>query len=172
MGVEQFTEQNNVRSETKGMSTMSEQSKEHVHEELSLKLFIVMNRALEQLRKRATEDVKQHGLNLSEFAVLELLYHKGPQPIQIIGKKVLLASSSITYVIDKLEEKQLITREACAKDRRVFHVTLTAEGNALIEGIFPSHREAIAEMFEKLTVEEKEAAIELVKKIGFHAEQL
>lgn len=151
---------------------MSEQSKEHLHEELSLKLFIVMNRAVEELRKKATEDVKQHELNLSEFAVLELLYHKGPQPIQVIGKKVLLASSSITYVIDKLEKKRLITREACPKDRRVFYVTLTDEGETLIKEIFPGHRRAIAEMFASLSIEQKETAIELVKKVGIHAEEL
>lgn len=151
---------------------MSEQTTEHRDEQMSLKLFIVMNRALEELRKKATEDVKRHGLNLSEFAVLELLYHKGPQPIQVIGKKVLLASSSITYVIDKLENKQLITREACPKDRRVFHVTLTDEGNGLIKRIFPDHQRAIAEMFASLSIEEKKIAIELVKKIGFNAEKI
>src|SRR5690606_40391428 len=69
----------------------------------------------------------QYGLNLTEFGVLELLYHKGPQPIQVIGKKVLLASSSITYVIDKLEEKELIVRESCPRDRRVIHVRLTED---------------------------------------------
>jgi len=151
---------------------MSEKKTEELHEEQSLKLFIVINRALEELRKRATEDVKRHGLNLSEFAVLELLYHKGPQPIQVIGKKVLLASSSITYVIDKLEAKQLIMRQACPKDRRVIHVALTSDGESLISGIFPEHRRAIAEMFANLTLEEKETAIELIKKVGMHAESL
>ncbi|HZW68724.1 MAG TPA: MarR family transcriptional regulator [Pseudogracilibacillus sp.] len=151
---------------------MSEKKTEELHEEQSLKLFIVINRALEELRKRATEDVKRHGLNLSEFAVLELLYHKGPQPIQVIGKKVLLASSSITYVIDKLEAKELIKRQACPKDRRVINVALTPDGESLISGIFPEHRRAIAEMFANLTLEEKETAIELIKKVGIHAENL
>src|SRR5699024_4024166 len=152
--------------------TMSERKTEELNEEQSLKLFIVINRALEELRKRATEDVKRHGLNLSEFAVLELLYHKGPQPIQVIGKKVLLASSSITYVIDKLEDKELIKRQACPKDRRVINVALTPDGESLISGIFPEHRRAIAEMFDNLTHEEKETAIELIKKVGIHAENL
>lgn len=151
---------------------MSERNEEQLHEELSLKLFIVINRALEELRKKATEDVKRHALNLTEFAVLELLYHKGPQPIQVIGKKVLLASSSITYVIDKLEGKNLIAREACPKDRRVINVTLTDEGDALIKQIFPEHRRAITEMFDSLTIEEKETAIKLIKKIGIYAENL
>lgn len=137
-------------------------------EELSLKLFIVINRALEAIRKQATNDVKQYGLNLTEFGVLELLFHKGPQPIQVIGKKVLLASSSITYVIDKLEEKELIVRESCPTDRRVIHVKLTEQGEKLIEEVFPSHRRAIAEMFSSLKVEEKEEAIRLLKKIGMN----
>ena len=44
-------------------------------------------------------------MNPTEFAVLELLYHKGNQPLQQIGDKILLASGSITYVVDKLEKK-------------------------------------------------------------------
>lgn len=141
-------------------------------EELSLKLFIVINRALEELRKKATEDVKRHGLNLTEFAVLELLYHKGAQPIQVIGKKVLLASSSITYVIDQLEKKGFLKRQACPKDRRVTHATLTEEGEELIARIFPEHRRAIAQMFTPLSTEEKRIAIEWMKEIGFHTENL
>lgn len=141
-----------------------------LEEELSLKLFIVINRALENIRKQAANDVKKHGLNLTEFGVLELLYHKGAQPIQVIGKKVLLASSSITYVIDKLEEKELIIRESCPRDCRVIHVKLTEQGENLIAEIFPSHRSAIAEMFSSLDMKEKEEAIRLLKKIGMNEE--
>lgn len=140
------------------------------NEELSLKLFIVLNRAVESLRKQVTQDVKRHGLNLTEFAVLELLYHKGEQPIQMIGKKVLLASSSITYVIDKLEEKNLLTRIACPNDRRVIYAQLTEAGKELIEAIFPEHRKLITDIFAALTEEEKAQAITLLKKIGLHAE--
>ncbi len=151
---------------------MTQYNYSEADEALSLKLFIVMNRALEELRKKATEDIKRHGLNLTEFAVLELLFHKGPQPIQVIGKKVLLASSSITYVIDKLEKKGFLTREACAKDRRVTYATLTKEGEELIARIFPEHRQAITEMFAPLSREEKERAIEWMKQVGYHTKEL
>jgi len=151
---------------------MSESKTEHYDEELALKLFIVMNRALEAIRKQATKDVKKYGLNLTEFAVLELLFHKGPQPIQVIGKKVLLASSSITYVIDKLADKGFIVREACPKDRRVIYVKLTEKGETHLEEIFPQHRQAIAQIFANLSTEEKQSAINLIKSIGIHAESL
>ena len=41
----------------------------------------------------------------SDFAVLEALLHKGPLPINEIGKKVLLTSGSITVAVDRLESK-------------------------------------------------------------------
>ena len=75
-------------------------------ESLSLKLFVILSRAIQSITKRIEEDIKSYGLNPTEFAVLELLYSKGDQPIQKIGDKILLASSSITYVVDRLEKKR------------------------------------------------------------------
>ncbi len=72
----------------------------------SLKLFTVLTRALQSVKARAEADIKMHGFNPTEFAVLELLYSKGDQAVQKIGAKVLIASSSITYVVDKLEKKK------------------------------------------------------------------
>ena len=54
----------------------------------SLKLFIVLSRAHRSINDIVNKHIAEHGLNPTEFAVLELLYHKGDQPIQIIGKKV------------------------------------------------------------------------------------
>ena len=45
----------------------------------SLNVFVGMNRALDTLEQITKEDVKRYGLNITEFAVLELLYNKGPQ---------------------------------------------------------------------------------------------
>ncbi len=140
--------------------------------ELSLKLLVVMNRALESVEKMVIKDIKSHGLNQTEFAVLELLYNKGEQPIQQIGKKVLLASSSITYVVDKLEEKGHLERKACPTDRRVTYAHITETGRALMQEIFPKHREAVNEIFANLSIDEKEALIEQLKKIGYFAEDL
>jgi len=127
---------------------------------------------LESVRKQVVKDIKRYKLNLTEFGVLEFLYHKGEQPIQLIGKKVLLASSSITYVVDKLEEKGYLERIACPNDRRVIFGRLTEKGEQLMDDIFPQHEKAMATIFSNLTKEEKEHAIELLKKIGLHASSI
>src|SRR5690625_3875228 len=141
-------------------------------EDLSLKLFIVLTRALASVRSRVEENIKEFGLNPTEFAVLELIYHKGEQPIQKIGEKVLIASSSITYVVDKLEKKQLLKRRPCPNDRRVTYAVITPEGTKLMDDIFPEHREAVHEIFGGLSAKEKEVLISQLKKLGYYAEEI
>ncbi|CAG9614809.1 HTH-type transcriptional regulator MhqR [Bacillus rhizoplanae] len=141
-------------------------------EDLSLKLFVIFSRAGQTITKRIEEDIKSYGLNPTEFAVLELLFNKGDQPIQKIGGKILLASSSITYVVDKLEKKQLLVRRPCPKDRRVTYATITSEGIELMKIIFPKHEEAIQQIFGGLNHEEKKMMIEQLKKLGYYAQSL
>ena len=142
------------------------------NEDLSLKLFVVLSRAVQSVTKRVEEDIKRYGLNPTEFAVLELLFNKGDQPIQKIGEKILLASSSITYVVDKLEKKQLLVRKPCPKDRRVTYASITSAGTELLSNIFPQHKEAIQQIFGGLDSAEKETMIEQLKKLGYYAQEL
>ncbi|OLO38930.1 MarR family transcriptional regulator [Alkalihalophilus pseudofirmus] len=148
---------------------MNIQESNRIEEDLSLKLFIVMSRAFQSIKKRVEEDIKCYELNLTEFAVLELLYSKGDQPIQKIGDKVLIASSSITYVVDKLEKKKLIERKGCLKDRRITHATITSEGTEFMNEIFPKHKRAIQEICDSLDTQEKSNMIDQLKKLGYHA---
>ncbi|HEY4549401.1 MAG TPA: MarR family transcriptional regulator [Bacillus sp. (in: firmicutes)] len=132
----------------------------------SLKLFIVLSRAYRAVNEHVNKRIQRYGLNPTEFAVLELLFHKGDQPLQQIGGKILLASGSMTYVIDKLEKKEYIRRVACADDRRVTFAQITEKGKKLIEQVFPAHHNEIDRIMSVLSEEEKDTAIELLKRIG------
>lgn len=135
----------------------------------SLKLFIVLSRAYKAINEHVNKVIQTSGLNPTEFAVLELLYHKGDQPMQQIGGKILLASGSITYVVDKLEQKGLLIRIACPNDRRVTYAQITDKGKSFIQEIFPEHAQQIHRLMSSLTDEEKLEAIELLKKLGLPA---
>jgi len=139
---------------------------EMVEPNQSLKLFVVMSKAYRAINDYTNKFIQKEGVNPTEFAVLELLYHKGEQPLQHIGDKILLASGSITYVVDKLEKKGFLKRVACPNDRRVTYAHITEEGAKFLEGIFPAHQERIEEIMNTLTNEEKAMVIECMKKIG------
>ncbi|MDE4086222.1 MarR family transcriptional regulator [Planococcus maritimus] len=138
----------------------------------SLKLFIVLSRAHKAISEQTNQFFQENGVNPTEFAVLELLYHKGRQPLQKIGGKILLASGSITYVIDKLEKRGFITRVNCPTDRRITYAEITEEGEAFMADIFPAHEQKIHELTAALSPDEKEQAIELMKKIGLSIKDL
>ncbi|WP_083249204.1 MarR family winged helix-turn-helix transcriptional regulator [Bacillus solimangrovi] len=141
-------------------------------ENSALKLFVIMMRAHQRISDAVGADVKGFGLNPTEFGVLELLYHKGDTPLQKIGEKILLASGSITYVVDKLEGKGLLERKSCPSDRRVTYAGLTEQGRALIDDVFPKHAQMITDLFSVLSTEEQQQAAELIKKLGHHSESI
>ncbi|MEI4830303.1 MarR family transcriptional regulator [Bacillus sp. FJAT-53711] len=132
----------------------------------SLKVFIALSRVHRSVMDTTNKSIQSNGLNPTEFAVLELLYHKGDQPLQQIGERILIASGSITYVVDKLEKKGLVERKPCPNDRRVIYAHLTESGLQLISNIFPNHEKVIHESFHMLNKDEKDQLLTLLKKIG------
>jgi MarR family 2-MHQ and catechol resistance regulon transcriptional repressor len=149
---------------------MSETSRYDLHED-ALDLYIALSRASQWVLAHADRDIRQHGLNRTEFGVLELLYHKGPQPLQQIGSKVLMSSGNITYVVDKLEKKGYARRRVSTEDRRLIYAEVTDEGAAFMNGVFPEHVGIISEAVAGLDEQEQQEAVALLKKLGLYAEQ-
>ncbi|MDQ0231833.1 MarR family winged helix-turn-helix transcriptional regulator [Metabacillus malikii] len=134
-----------------------------------LKAVTVLLRTSQAIQEVIRKDVASYGLNPTEFSVLELLYHKGDQPTQLIGKKVLISSSSITYVVDKLEQKNYVKRKGCPKDRRVIYAVLTSKGKALMDEIFPKHENKLKEVFETINVDDLKQMSTFLKQVGYKA---
>lgn len=145
--------------------------KRYKDEANSLELYIALSRASEWVNAHADREIRKHGLNRTEFGVLEMLYHLGPQPLQQIGQKVLMSSGNITYVVDKLEKKELVKRRTSSQDRRLIYAEVTEAGCQFINNIFPSHAAVIKQAMDGLTEQEKEQAILLLKKLGKYAQQ-
>ncbi|CAI6050013.1 MarR family winged helix-turn-helix transcriptional regulator [Cohnella sp. JJ-181] len=135
-------------------------------QDVSLKLFVVLSKAYRSLMDQAMRDMRNHGLSPSEFGILEVLYAKGRTPIQQIAGKMLLTSGTMTYNIDKLEDKGLIRRVLSREDRRVVFAELTEQGTGMFDDIFPRHADKIHDMMGVLTAEEQQEAIRLLKLLG------
>jgi MarR family 2-MHQ and catechol resistance regulon transcriptional repressor len=124
------------------------------------------------LRAHADRHVQSLGIGFSDFAVLEVLLHKGPLPVNTIGELVRLTSGSITAAVDRLERKRLVERCSHASDRRARVVHLTTEGRNLIGPAFADHAAAMERATAGLTPAERAQAAALLKKLGLHAAAL
>jgi MarR family transcriptional regulator, 2-MHQ and catechol-resistance regulon repressor len=118
------------------------------------------------IQERIREEMNKNKLGITEFSVLEVLYLKGRQTIHQIGKSILISSGSMTYVIDKLEQKGLLSRSPCPDDRRVIFVTLTDDGIDLMKKVMPKHQEMINNMFGSLTDDDAQTMVNLLKKVN------
>ena len=135
-------------------------------ESKSLKSFIVLMKASKSVQELITTDIASYGMRTSDFVIMETLYHKGRQTIRQIAEAVLIKTGSITYVIDKLEDKGWLTRSDCKEDRRVVYIELTDEGKQVMDTIFPQHQLVIEDIFSELTEQEHDVLIDLLKRVG------
>jgi len=133
-------------------------------------VFLVLWKAARAAQAYAEKSVSELEMCGSDFAVLEALLHKGPLPVNEIGKKVLLTSGSITVAVDRLETKGLVERRAHGTDRRARIVHLTKDGRKLITRAYADHAADMGRLTSSsLTTAERQTLIRLLKKIGYEA---
>ncbi|HET7321685.1 MAG TPA: MarR family transcriptional regulator [Longimicrobiaceae bacterium] len=132
----------------------------------ALKLWVVLARAHAAMEARLQANVAAHDLTLTEFGILEVLFHKGPLLLGEVQRRILVSSGGVTYLIDRLAGKGLVQRQECPEDRRARYAALTEEGEALIERIFPEHAAVIEEVTAGLTEEEQHEAARLLRRLG------
>ena len=135
-------------------------------EERALRVWIALARCYATFARAVSARIMEYGLTTPQFGVLEALYHLGPLPLGELAEKLLVTGGNITYVMDRLEEQGLVTRERSNQDRRVVLARLTEVGESLVAEIFPTHASAIAELAAELPVEEQEVLRVLLKKLG------
>src|SRR5258705_11250417 len=149
---------------------MSAQKLESLTGGSGVHVFLVLWKAARAVEAYAENSVWGLEMCGSDFVVLEALLHKGPLPINEIGKKVQLTSGSITVAVDRLETKGLVERHAHGTDRRARIVHLTKEGTKVITRVYADHAADMERLAPaSLTRAERKTVIRLLKKLGYEA---
>jgi MarR family 2-MHQ and catechol resistance regulon transcriptional repressor len=133
---------------------------------LALDTFSKFNRASGALENRLLRHAVIGELTLSQFGVLETLYHLGPLCQGEISNKLLKSSGNITLVLDNLEKRGLVQRTRGQQDRRMVSISLTPAGEELIAHLFPKQAAAITAEMSALTEEEQIIFGQLCRKLG------
>lgn len=135
----------------------------------TLQLIIAIARSYQAIGQGVRPHLVQHGLGMTEFAVLEVLYHKGPLSLGEIRDRILVTGASTTYVVKNLERRGLMRRRPCADDQRIVFGELTPKGRALMDDVFPAHVDRLRHVTAGLSASEKRAAARLLRRLSQHA---
>jgi MarR family 2-MHQ and catechol resistance regulon transcriptional repressor len=132
-------------------------------------LWLVLMRCHRALSHIAERSIRDAGLGLTDFAVLEVLLHKGPLTIGEIQTRVPLALGSMTATVDRLEKAELILRTPSPDDRRARVLKLSPKGRAVVERAFRHHAADLEAAMAILTQVERRQLRALLKKLGLFA---
>lgn len=132
----------------------------------ALNAYIALMRASDSVSARVHRHLGAVGLSVSQFGMLEILYHLGPLSPRDLGAKLLKSSGNVTVILDNLSKRGLVHRERDLHDRRMVVIHLTAEGQALITEVFPRQVSAVTADLSVLSPVEQDELRRLCRKLG------
>ncbi len=124
------------------------------------------------LARRANSQVKEFGLTIQQFGVLNILYNRNRLTSHQLVERLKSDSSSIMSLVDQLEKKGLITREPDDKDRRIKHLALTKQALSIKEALVKRADDLDRELTAQISVDEKEQLTKVLQKIREFALEL
>lgn len=129
------------------------------------RIVIGMHRLVNEMDSATRTICKKYGITLGQIAVLEALNSKGELTVGQIKELVLSSDGTIPVVIGNLENRGYVMKHQDDADKRKFFVNLTAEGERMIQTLYPENEKALAEITGRLSKEDKAMLVDLIRKM-------
>ncbi|KAA3436478.1 MarR family winged helix-turn-helix transcriptional regulator [Rufibacter hautae] len=113
---------------------IEEEIKQSVFKDVYQKAYINMVYTSNWLEQRQSAMFKSYGVTLPQYNVLRILRGQFPKPatVNLLIDRMLDKTSNASRIVDKLEAKELVTREQCPTDRRTVDILITQKGLDLL----------------------------------------
>jgi DNA-binding MarR family transcriptional regulator len=122
---------------------------------------IYLIRRLMQAGELYTKELdKKYQVSAPQVSCLLALYENGPLSLSQIARIIMVKSSTVTGIIDRLEQKGLVRRLRNAPDRRMITIELTEAGNALAQHAPPPVQRKIVDGLKRLPENEVEKIVD------------
>ncbi len=135
-------------------------------EKTELKIFIGMSRALNKINRATNKVYTKYGITSGQFAVLEVLYHKGELSVGEVQDKILSTSGTIPVIVKNLEKEGFLQKSNDESDKRRFILQITQKGKELMDIIYPENEKIIISMINIWNKEEQEVILNYMRKFG------
>jgi DNA-binding MarR family transcriptional regulator len=136
------------------------------------RVFIALLQAADSLGLEAGQLVKATGLTSAQYNVLRILRGAEPHGLacRSIGDRMISRDPDITRLLDRMETRNLISRERQTDDRRVIKTRITKQGLGLLKTLDQPVRDLHHRQFHHLNATRLKTLFELMKQLGKRAE--
>ncbi len=129
------------------------------------KLVVALSRVTTELRKPILQHISDAGFTFGQFAVLEVLLHKGPRTVGELINDVLSSSGNIGVVVDNLLKADLVHKTPVEGDGRKRAISLTEKGKLKISAYYPKHKAELERILSNVEDTKKQELLRLL--VGF-----
>jgi DNA-binding MarR family transcriptional regulator len=108
---------------------------------------------------------KKYSITSAQLNCLLALHENGPLPPSQIARRMMVNSSTVTGVIDRLEQKKLVRRQRNSPDRRIINIQLTPDGKKMAEVAPPPIQQRVVDGLQQLSSKELNQIILSLQKL-------
>ncbi len=135
-----------------------------VRQNLTKEIIFAIRRLMQAGELYTKELNKKYHISAPQLNCLLTLYENGPLPPSRIANHIMVKSSTITGIVDRLEQKGLVARFRNSPDRRVITIELTDAGKKLAEHAPPPIQQKIVDGLKRLSEDDiKQIVLGLTK---------
>jgi len=114
---------------------------------------VALIRTADVLRRAVGDVVEPHGITAQQYNVLRILRGAGADglPTLEIAERMIEQTPGITRLLDRLEQKELVTRQRSSSDRRCVYCRITEAGLELLCRLDAPLQATAAQCFDSFT---------------------
>lgn len=128
-------------------------------------LSTILGKASRLLSNKISKNMAEHQVTAEQWAILASLWRHDGQSQQTLADTTHKNKASITHLIDNLEKRKLVTRQADVHDRRNKIIFLTEEGKGLQEELAKIVKKTTKEITRDIDKKELKSAKKVMKKM-------
>jgi DNA-binding MarR family transcriptional regulator len=130
-------------------------------------VFITILKVADRLFNQGEQLMKASGLTAGQYNVLRILRGAGAEglPCNQIAERMISRDPDMTRMLDRIEARNLITRERQKEDRRVVKARITEEGLKLLKKLDTPVRELHKRQFSGMSAGKQKTLLELLTEL-------
>jgi len=108
------------------------------------------------IRKKGRVILSDFNITVPQFRALQILINDGEMTISELSQKMDLACSTITDLVDRMENSELVKRRKDKKDKRVVRIEVLNKGNDILEKVLQKRIEYLTIKLKNISKTDKE----------------
>lgn len=133
----------------------------------SQEALVLMRQIIRSTDMQEKEISRLTGLTLPQLMTMQALRQVSPVTTGELAKEVSLTQATVTSILDRLEKKELITRERGVDDKRKVWISLSPKGLELMKGAPTTQQDMFIRRFDDMQDWEQSMIISALERVSF-----